>query len=138
MAGAYLTYRLPIADGNDDGENVHLGSAGVDLKPAFVPRWAMDLQRGPAMLDLFLDSISLAAGAFVALSDSNRSTRARGFEASVGAGVPLLAQASGPWFEARYVLGWTDADNLNPSVWLTLSWHFLIDTELANRTGAVD
>ncbi|MEI2687854.1 MAG: hypothetical protein V9G14_17700 [Cypionkella sp.] len=39
-------------------------AAGLELAPLFLARYASDLERGPARLDLLLDSIALGVGAF--------------------------------------------------------------------------
>lgn len=137
MAGPYLTLRPPLAEAEGD-DDLWFGSLGIDLSPVFIPRWAMDLERGPAFLDLILDSLSITAGAFVGLGSTRAPSRPAGFEAGLGAGVPLLATARGPWLEARYVLGWRHAGAPDPSVWLSLSWHLMLDTPLRSQTGNLD
>lgn len=98
-AGAYLRY----ADGfgSNDRRPLRVLSTGIDVRPLFLPRFALDLQQGPAFLDLLLDSLSLSAGAYLARPDDAAFADERGFDLGVGCGVPLLAEASGPWLEAR-------------------------------------
>src|SRR5690606_8087976 len=58
-AGVYATYRAALGDGQARLLADRIGSLGVDLRPLFIVRWSFDWQTGPAVLDLFLDSISL-------------------------------------------------------------------------------
>jgi hypothetical protein len=136
MVGPYLSLRPPLSQHDDTGAP-WIGSAGIDLKPVFIPRWAMDLERGPAFLDLALDSVAVSAGAFVVMGDYRAHERPSGFEAGLGAGLPLFATAEGPWFEARYLLAWRHAGGPDGSAWLSLSWHFMLDTPLSSQTGAL-
>jgi hypothetical protein len=76
------------------------GFVGVELRPLFLPRWALDLELGCPLLDLTLDSLALGAGMFVARRAEPDETRA-GLELSLGLGVPLFAKADGLWLEAR-------------------------------------
>lgn len=137
MAGPYLSLRPPLLEGKG-GDDPWTGSLGVDLTPVFIPRWAMDMEHGPALFDLMLDSLAISAGAFAGLGRSQTNSRPAGFEAGLGAGIPLLATASGPWLKARYVLSWGHTGSATASVWLCLSWHLLLDTPLSAQTGAVD
>ena len=77
-----------------------VGYAGVELRPLFIPRWALDLGLGCPLVDLTLDSLALGAGLFVAKRAEPDETRA-GLELSLGLGVPLFAKAQGLWLEAR-------------------------------------
>jgi hypothetical protein len=92
-AGVYGRYS--DAFGSEDSRPARIASLGIDLRPLFLPRFALDHQQGPALVDLTLDSLSLSAGAFFAPDGD------RGFETGVGFGVPLLMRAAGPWLEAR-------------------------------------
>lgn len=116
-AGGYLRY----ADGFGSNERrpARALSFGIDLRPLFLPRFALDLQQGPAVLDLMLDSLSLSAGAYLAEPDGAALADERGFELGLGFGVPLLAEASGLWLEARGERRFADRGD---SAWLwTLS-----------------
>jgi len=76
------------------------GFVGVELRPLFIPRWALDLELGCPLVDLTLDSLALSAGLFVARRAEPDETRS-GLELSLGLGVPLFAKAEGLWLEAR-------------------------------------
>src|SRR5688572_20715842 len=105
-AGVYGTFREALGEASDELPARRLFSVGVDIRPLFVPRWSLDLQTGPATLDLMLDSISMSAGAYFAPSDEG--ARRRGFETTFGAGVPLTGAAAGPWLSARYHVRWPE------------------------------
>jgi hypothetical protein len=103
------------------------GGAGIELEPLFLLRWSEALERGPAVLDLTLDSLSLGAGYFL-LEPSGRGFGARrGVELSLGFGLPLLGQAGGPWLEARggYFLPKSEREFTGL---LFLSFHFHVNT----------
>ncbi|HEU5077307.1 MAG TPA: hypothetical protein VFU02_24115 [Polyangiaceae bacterium] len=133
-AGVYGTFREAMGDDSDEVQTRRLFSVGVDVRPLFVPRWSLDLQTGPATLDLMLDSISMSAGAYFAPADEG--ARRRGFETTFGAGIPLTGAAAGPWLSARYDVRWPEAGDASTSVWLMLSWHVLVSTPLVSNTGA--
>jgi hypothetical protein len=137
MAGVYGAYRDALGIAPDRLSARRIGSFGVDLRPLFIPRWSCDWQSGPATLDLFLDSISLSAGAFFAsVPDRERASR-RGFEIGLGAGLPLSAHAAGPWLATRYSLRFPEAGPATGSAWLLLSWHFFSNTPISIATGRV-
>ncbi|MBM4361579.1 MAG: hypothetical protein FJ104_02775 [Deltaproteobacteria bacterium] len=98
VAGIYAAYSG--AAGGDD-PSARRAAIGVDLRPAFVPRFASGLERGPALVDLVVDSIALSLGGFAASPREGRGAAARGLEAGLGMGVPLLAAARGPWLGVR-------------------------------------
>ncbi len=102
MAGLYLAY----ADAAEDREPRRRLSVGADLRPLFLPRWTLDLEQGPAFLDLALDSCSLSVGAFFEDSSAQAFGRRRGLELGLGGGLPLFAEATGLWLEGRATARW--------------------------------
>jgi hypothetical protein len=123
-AGAYLRY----ADGfgSNDERPLRAVSFGVDVRPLFLPRFGLDLQHGPALLDLTLDSLSLSAGAYLAQPDAADFADERGFDLGLGFGVPVLAEANGPWLEARAERRFADHGDNAWLFTLSLSYHALI------------
>ncbi|HYQ15794.1 MAG TPA: hypothetical protein VEQ58_08555 [Polyangiaceae bacterium] len=134
-AGVYARYS--DAFGSADERPQRVASFGVDLRPLFLPRFALDLEQGPAWLDLTLDSLSLTAGAYFAGGqrlarevEDDRRRRSdfgdeRGFETGLGLAVPLCGSARGVWLEARAERRFADR---GPSAWLftlALSLHAL-------------
>jgi hypothetical protein len=100
---------------------------GIELRPLFLPRWALDLEFNHALADLMLDSLSIGAGAH-ASGGGPRGARA-GFEFSLGMGIPLFARAQGPWLEARGFLRPAREDG-EAGVIVALSWYGSLTTPL--------
>ncbi|HET9930306.1 MAG TPA: hypothetical protein VFQ35_06455 [Polyangiaceae bacterium] len=75
------------------------GWAGLDLRPLFLPRWALDKEFQLSFWDLTLDSVSLGAAAF--LAEPRRGDTKFSVEFSAGFGLPLFARARGLWLEGR-------------------------------------
>jgi hypothetical protein len=128
LAGAYVEYADALGQSQTSARSLGFG---VDLRPLFVPRWAQDMQQGGAFGNLTLDSISLALGAFYAQPENRDFGDERGFAASLGVGLPLALQASGPWLELRGGLELPDRGSTRGTVLALLSWHFLVTTPLS-------
>jgi hypothetical protein len=122
-AGIYLRYS--DAFGAEGERSLRALSLGVDLRPLFLPRFALDAEQGPALLDLVLDSFSLTSGAYFAQPRADSFGGERGFELGLGLGVPLFAEAKGPWLELRGERRFADEAE---DAWLFsafFSWHAL-------------
>jgi hypothetical protein len=113
-AGIYVSAGFPLA-GEGDGTTL---SFGVDLRPAFLPRFSENLEQGPAFLDLWLDSISLSLGPHFDLGED-----ARGLDAQLGSALPLFGTSVGPWFEVRGLGRFPDGDDASFGGMLLLVWH---------------
>jgi hypothetical protein len=129
MIGLYATYSDVL--GRSDPAPERFVATGIDMRPAFVPRWSRDLQRGPGALDLALDSISLGLGVWWAEPRDGSLGDQRGFEGSLGMGVPLFGGANGLWIEARGMLRWPDpahapGESPEPVFVAMLSWHDIV------------
>ena len=132
MAGLAVSYANSLRTGSDRSETLSLL---VDLRPLFIPRWSNDLERGPARLDLWLDSWSIGAGAFWSQAPGEIFGTRRGFEGSIGCALPLVPRASGPWLQARATLRWPRATTgTSPAAdvfgQLVLEWHSFVETFL--------
>src|SRR5690606_12451233 len=97
MAGIYVEAAVPV----DDSSVSWTGAAGIDLRPLFLPRWALDLERGPAFVDLLLDSLALSGGAYAQQFELAERARLWGVQAELGAAIPLMAHAHGLWIHLR-------------------------------------
>jgi hypothetical protein len=128
VAGVYVDYADAL-DGEADPRRA-LGF-GVDVRPLFIPRWSTNRQIGRPFLDLTLDSISLGLGAFFAEPEDESFGDERGFEASLGLGLPLLARADGPWLELRGALEWPNSGDMRAKALALLSFHFFALTPFA-------
>jgi hypothetical protein len=130
-AGAYARYS--DAFGSADRRPARVGSFGIDLRPLFLPRFALDNEQGPALYDLALDSLSLTAGAYFAQPQAADFGDERGFETGIGLGVPLFAAARGLWLDARAERRFADR---GPDAWLFtlgLSFHAITWSTDASR-----
>jgi hypothetical protein len=110
-------------------------SLGAELRPLFLPRWLLGMERGPAFLDLTLDSICAGFGAYFSrvtgpVEDS------RGVWMSLGFGLPVLGRANGPWLEVRQLRRWPDRETNGPeshnALLIYLSWHELFQLGSTN------
>lgn len=129
MAGVYGSYTDSL--GASGLDSARTASLGVDVRPAFIPRWSAGMQDGPGVLDLALDSISIGMGAYVREPEGRSFGDRKGFELSVGFGVPLSGTAEGPWLGARGLLRWDDPgqhgrDTARAAALLTAGWHFAV------------
>jgi hypothetical protein len=124
MAGVYAEY----SDAFDaDRRTARHVSFGVDLRPAFVPRWSKDMESGPGFLDLAIDSISLGLGAYFREPRGQSLGDARGLELSLGFGIPLAGKQPGPWLRGRGVLRWDEPTGHAATAGLvTLGWDFVL------------
>ncbi|MBI5532768.1 MAG: hypothetical protein HY898_08650 [Deltaproteobacteria bacterium] len=105
-AGIYATYLDGLRE--RQGPSSRSVSLGIELRPLFLPRSGLDLERGPAWLDLLVDSISLRLGAVVS-RQPHYEPIAPGLEAGLGIGLPLTRSASGPWIDASAAIRLSDA-----------------------------
>jgi hypothetical protein len=120
-AGVYARYS--DAFGTAERRPARALSFGVDLRPLFLPRFGLDLEEGPALVDLTLDSLSLNAGAYFAEPKAAAFGDERGFDLGLGFGLPLFGEAKGLWLDARAERRFADR---SASVWLftlALSYH---------------
>jgi hypothetical protein len=129
MAGIYASYADAFSDG--DRATRRSLSFGVDVRPAFIPRWSNDLQLGKSFFDLVIDSISLGVGAYFREPNKGSFGDRRGLEVSLGFGVPLTSDVEGPWLGARGYLRWDDpgatsAPSAQAIGLATLGWHFMV------------
>jgi len=130
-AGAYAT-ALTSRPHDDDVPRWRV-SAGVELRPLFLPRFFKNVEQGPARWDLALDSLSLRVGAVT----TDRHDGAPGLETGLTLGVPFTRSVDGPWLSAMGLLQWSHANlasDPHPTtiVGLTLGWQLSFDTHLVH------
>ncbi|MFO0756176.1 MAG: hypothetical protein U0359_06775 [Byssovorax sp.] len=97
--GLYLQYADTL-----NGRGSRLGrslAAGVTLCPLFLARYASDWEKGPAQLDLLVDSLALQIGTFWSAPPGLGLRAEPGLEVALGASLPILPRASGPFFDLR-------------------------------------
>jgi hypothetical protein len=124
IAGVYGRYS--DAFGGAEQRPARVASFGVDLRPLFLPRFSQDWEQGPATLDLALDSLSLSGGAWFGGPVAGSFGDQRGFELGLGFGVPLFAQAQGPWLDVRAERRFADEGDGAWLFTLALGYHALI------------
>jgi hypothetical protein len=116
-------------------------AVGVGLRPLFLPRWGYDEERGPAVVDLTIDAITLDLGVLWYADERGRFTQRPGLELAIGTEVPLLGRAAGPWIGARGALRWRGSElsgamgpesDLAPAVFVTFAWHFVANVHLVD------
>jgi hypothetical protein len=123
-AGLVAGYAQAVSDG---ASLERLGFVGAELRPLFLPRFALDLEGLGPLVDLTIDSLSLGAG--LCLPAEAGSERDAALEFSMGLGVPLFLRARGPWLEARVALRPAlSADQ--GQLFLLLSWYEAVETAL--------
>jgi hypothetical protein len=128
-AGLFVAYSESVGASRNDRR----AGAGIELEPLFLFRWSEALERGPAFLDLTLDSLSLGVGYFLLDPAGGRGLGSRrGAELSLGFGLPLLGSAGGPWLEARggYFLPKSEREFTGL---VFVSWHFHLNTPLVSH-----
>ena len=128
-AGIYVGYA--DAFGGDAAARARTISLGVDMRPAFIPRWSNNLQLGGSLADLVIDSISLGVGAYFAQPQGASFGDRQGLEVSLGLGIPLMGQVDGPWLGARGYLRWDDPVSASAPAaefvaLTTLGFHFMV------------
>jgi hypothetical protein len=133
--GVYGVLREGIAS-DDDAERI-LGT-GVLVEPLFVARAVKNMQQGPAFWDLALDSVGLNFGVFWAEPMGGDLGDQRGAELGLGAGLPLLGTAAGPWLRVNGQLRWDEASSASTSLWVTLEWRAIMNTGLTGGQNIGD
>jgi hypothetical protein len=128
--------------GKDDAPFDRLFGVGVELRPLFLGRYALDLERGPAHLDLFLDSFAFVLGATFRDENPGSFEGLPGLEAGLSIEFPLLGRASGPYvgflglleYGHDDLVGRRDRDVLERGSTLvfTFSWHQIFDAGLVD------
>jgi hypothetical protein len=139
-AGFYLRYADAL--GQDEVALDRSIGLGVELRPLFLGRYALNLETGPAHLDLFLDSFMLSAGAFWGSDPKAGFEDEPGLELGVGMEFPILPSGSGPYIGVTGLIryrsvdfaGTTDADvgERGSMVVFTVTWHQILDAGLVD------
>ncbi|MFO0555441.1 MAG: hypothetical protein U0271_44095 [Polyangiaceae bacterium] len=139
-AGLYARYVETF--GNDAAPFSRVLGLGVELRPLFLGRFAKDLEHGPAVFDLFLDSLSLFVGATWRAARSTGFDTEPGLELGVGLETPLMGRASGPYlgvlalarFHPRDLAHGSNSDLLDrgSAIVLTFAWHQVVSAHLVD------
>lgn len=156
-AGVYVHYTDTFGS---DGPRVPRSiSTGVHLQPLFLARVAVNAERGPAWVDLVIDSLAFELGAVWSASrgaplagGSAGGPMAQappaawddhpGLEAALSLAFPFLPRATGPFLGLRGALRWRPGDfvagapgsavDRGAVLSLTLGWHHVLRTHLVD------
>jgi hypothetical protein len=137
-AGVYFRYAESF--GQQSALYTRSFSTGVEVRPLFLARWALNVAKGPARLDLFADSLTFQFGAAWQQERKLGFREIPAFEIGLGLEFPLLASASGPFVGVLGALRLDDPEGRDPrdlleqgsQIVFTLSWHQIL------KTGLVD
>ena len=150
-AGVYARYADALGDTSTSRSRTI--AAGLELRPVFLARWGLDLERGPAWLDLLVDSIAIDLGAYGVLGGAPRHTAdppgpwGPSFEAALSLEAPLLGETEGPYLGAQAIARLPShrfgalAPSADPiedgsMIGVVLTWHALFDAGLVDARRA--
>ncbi len=115
---------------------------GIEIRPLFLGRYALDMQKGPAHLDLFLDSFAFVLGATFADPIVGDIEPWPGLEFGLSIEVPLAPSGSGPYVGLLGLIRATDDDLTRTrdadliaqgsQLVFTLSWHQIFDGDVVD------
>lgn len=139
-AGGYVRY--VEAFGNDAAPYSRGFALGVELRPLFLGRYGLDLEKGPPHADLLLDSLTLLLGTTWLAPRSGGLEPEPGIELGLGLEVPFLPRASGPHvgvaalarWGAEDISGAVERDLLERGSMLlfSFSWHQVFDADVVD------
>jgi hypothetical protein len=122
-------------------------AAGLHISPLFLARYASGRERGPAFVDLAIDSLAFEMGAFWAAPNRSEWDEHPGLEVALDAGLPLFAHATGLFLGVRGALRWRPSDFIAGApggladrgavLSLTLGWHQVLRTHLVDAGDGV-
>jgi len=98
----------------------------VVVEPLFLLRWSADREWGRAFWDLTLDSLSLSLGAVIAEPRAGSFGDAAGFRLGLGAGLPLLGRANGPWLRLGGRMDTGLGESVEGSFHASLEWQLFM------------
>jgi hypothetical protein len=139
-AGIYAHYTDAL--GSDAPLVTRSVSGGVHLQPFFLARYAFDAERGPAFLDLLVDSLALELGAYWSAPRQSPWDEHPGLEVALDIALPFLPRATGPFLGVRGALRWRpvdfvagapgDAIDRGAMLSITLGWHQVVLSHLVD------
>lgn len=122
-----------FAQAVDDGDPLERTLAvSALLEPLFLVRWSGDHEWGRPLWDLIFDSISVTTGAVFAEPRAGSFGDEVAFRLGLGAGVPLLARASGPWLRLGARMDAGLSPNVSGGIFAHLEWQWVIPSGRAD------
>jgi hypothetical protein len=139
-AGGYVRY--VEAFDNASAPYARGFAVGLELRPLFLGRYALDLEKGPPHADLLLDSLTLVLGATWLAPQAGPLEPEPGIELGLGLELPFLPRASGPHVGVTALARW-GADDISGAreldflergamLLFALSWHQVFDANLVD------
>lgn len=139
-AGGYFRY-VESFD-NEEAPDGRYIAAGLELRPLFLGRYALDYEKGPPHLDLFVDSITLLVGATWGSPVGGPFDPDPGLELGFSLEVPFLPKASGPYAGILALARWGPDDiartverdflERGSMIVFTLAWHQVFDANVVD------
>jgi hypothetical protein len=143
MVGPVLRYAESF--GATDARFDRSLAVGLELRPLFLGRLGLDLERGPARLDLMLDSFALTLGSFWH-SERGSFAATPGLELGAGLSFPVMPSIDGPALGMTGLLRFRDADltrraseglvEQGSMLLFTLSWQGMLDVGLVDARSS--
>ena len=135
-AGLYVSLYAPLAPIERAKERAV--SAGLSLRPLFLPRFLTNRETGPAWADLVIDSFTLHVGA-VAIWQTHFEWIRPGLELGAQIGLPLRSAARGPWLLAGTAMQWSPTDLAHSShaatstlAFAAIAWQGIFDAGIVD------
>jgi len=122
-AGLNVAFVQAVAEGDPLERSL---SPTLVIEPLFLLRWSNDDEWGRAFWDLAFDSLSVSLGAVIAEPRGGTFGDAAGFRLGLGAGLPLLAKAGGPWLRLGGRMDTGVAADVVGSFWANLEWQWFL------------
>jgi hypothetical protein len=136
---AYYLSTIGVAFRSADGSwfpttpraDFNVSTLSLVLRPLFLLRWTRDMEKGPGLLDLTIDSVTLGVGSYWSQQHSV-DIQHYGLETELSFGVPLLAKAHGPWLTASAVNRWPNVTSAHKRVDMAFGARFEWSFSLGN------
>ena len=144
-AGIYVHYT--DACGSGAPRVLHSIATGIHLEPLFLMRGGVNGERGPAVWDLFIDSLAFELGAVWSAPRGASWDERPGMEAALSLALPFVPRATGPFLGLRGALRWRPVDfapgppstiaDRGAVLSLTLGWRQILRTHLIDAGDRV-
>lgn len=140
-AGLYTTFAHQLTEPHHVRDEAPWSwSAGVELRPLFMPRFLSNMQSETPVLDLFVDSFSMRFG--LVASHLGPMAQHPGFEAAIAIGLPLTKRANGPWLTTSAAMRWSqhgmDERDHAYGMWcLTIGWQSVFSAGIVDAGDSV-
>ncbi len=119
--------RLPEASGIERAAGLRL-----HVSPLFLLRFQRNLEQGPSILDLFVDSLELFGGPIFLEPPGGSFAAQVGADVGIGCGLPLSHGATGFWLHPSFVVRFAN-DSPSALVGLALRYQFFIESPIVGE-----